>query len=87
VFVHAGTKTRFAEEVLEEDVIEVTTTTPVATTAEEDGKAYRARKKTAEAETLAALQKMEGTDVWCTWFEGRSKKSDLADAFLMALRK
>jgi hypothetical protein len=48
---------------------------------EDEGKAYRARKKTAEQDTLALL-----TGEWKIFFEGRSKKSDLADAFLMALR-
>lgn len=80
-FVHAGVKTRDAEraeeaaEEAKEDVGDAET---------DEGKAYRARKKTAEAETEAALA---GNTVWLPWFKGRSKKSDLADAFLMALRK
>jgi hypothetical protein len=85
-FVHAGVKTRGAEEAAGEDVGDAETTaetTEEPTTADE-GKAYRARKKTAEAETEAALV---GNTVWLPWFKGRSKKSDLADAFLMALRK
>ncbi len=54
----------------------------------EDGKAYRARKKTAETETVAALEACGASAAeWLTMFQGRSKKSDLADAFLMALRK
>jgi hypothetical protein len=54
----------------------------------EDGKAYRARKKTAETETVAALEARGASATeWLTMFQGRSKKSDLADAFLMALRK
>jgi hypothetical protein len=54
----------------------------------EDGKAYRARKKTAETETVAALEARGASAAqWLTMFQGRSKKSDLADAFLMALRK
>ena len=91
VFVHAGTKTKAAEvaatmiedvpEVAERDVGDV----GILEVAD-DGKAYRARKKTAEAETEAALDAAGKTE-WLTMFRGRSKKSDLADAFLMALRK
>jgi hypothetical protein len=47
--------------------------------------AYRARKKTAENDVLDILTKA-GVSDWRTFFEHRSKKSDLADAFLMALR-
>lgn len=72
-FVHAGTKSRDVEVTEEEEA--------------DEGKAYRNRKKSAEADTAAALER-RGADAaaWKTWFEGRSKKSDLADAFLMALR-
>ena len=45
--------------------------------------AYRTRKKTAESDVLALLP--AGSD-WLLFFNGRSKKSDLADAFLMAHR-
>lgn len=83
VFVHAGVKTRSALDAEEEPAIEVEATDADA----EAGKAYRARKKTAEVETLAALVARGPTAAtWKAWFEGRSKKSDLADAFLMALR-
>jgi hypothetical protein len=75
-FVHAGTKTRDAEALVED---------PPEITGSEEGKAYRARKKTAETETETAL-KERGLDSWLTFFQSRSKKSDLADAFLMALR-
>jgi hypothetical protein len=79
VFVHAGVKTRGVEsDILEE-----------GEGAEADaGAAYRARKKTAEHETIAALEaRGEGVTEWLTMFRGRSKKNDLADAFLMALRR
>lgn len=50
----------------------------------DEGKAYRERKKSAETEveTLLATQTH-----WKTFFHSRVKKSDLADAFLMAYRK
>jgi hypothetical protein len=83
-FVHAGVKTRGAEEAAEEAKEDVGNTETSAETTADEGKAYRSRKKTAEAETEAALA---GNTVWLPWFKGRSKKSDLADAFLMALRK
>lgn len=85
VFVHAGVKTRGAEGGTE-DAPEADADTEAPGDAEA-GKAYRARKKTAETETLAALVgRGPSAATWKTWFEGRSKKSDLADAFLMALR-
>lgn len=72
-FVHAGTKTRDSEEVVEGEV--------------DEGKAYRARKKTAETETRAALLGIgESQKKWLEFFDSRSKKNDLADSFLMALR-
>jgi hypothetical protein len=74
-FVHAGVKTR-------ESV-------PSASTTTDDGAAYRARKRTAEDETrekLASPQNAKDATKWIEFFAGRSKKSDLADAFLMALR-
>ncbi len=88
VFVHAGVKTRgaVALEAAAEMIEDPPEITDAAATAEES-KAYRARKKTAEAETVAALE-ARGSEVatWLTMFRGCSKKSDLADAFLMALR-
>ena len=74
-FVHAGTKTRGT----------VAPTEPAggAGLAVDEGKAYRERKKTAETETV---EKLRGCSEWLRWFESRKKKSDLADAFLMALR-
>lgn len=75
-FVHAGVKTRGAA-----------VATDLSGAAVDDGKAYRDRKKTAETETFNYLT-AAGTDAssWLAFFTGRSKKSDLADAFLMALR-
>ena len=52
-----------------------------ATTTPSD--AYRARKRTAEND-VANIIKDDTT--WLTFFNGRTKKSDLADAFLMARR-
>lgn len=100
-FVHAGTKTKAAEAAMEvseviEHVVEPTRIDDVvdidvdAEAQAEESKAYRARKKTAETETIAALEARKADpDIarWLTFFESRSKKSDLADAFLMALRK
>jgi hypothetical protein len=95
VFVHAGAKTKGlgGEDAEEADMIEdvpldasVSASTATAT---DESKAYRARKKTAETETVDALAKRGDADAlrWKAFFESRSKKSDLADAFLMALRK
>ncbi len=80
-FVHAGTKTKDAEanETFTEDPPEISGTT-------EESKAYRARKKTAESETEKYLEE-RNLPTWLAFFRGRSKKSDLADAFLMALRE
>lgn len=79
-FVHAGVKTR-----------DSTTTSVAAATTDEkaktaaDGKAYRARKNAAEDSATEMLTKA-GATTWLEFFKSRSKKSDLADAFLMALR-
>lgn len=75
-FVHAGTKTK---DVKADTAIE----DPPEISGVDEGKAYRARKKTAETETEQALK---GHESWLRFFQSRSKKSDLADAFLMALR-
>ena len=89
VFVHAGTKTRDTS-VESTDIIEDVPEVKEGgeETVGDEGRAYRARKKTAETETVAALE-ARGSDMaeWLTMFKSRSKKSDLADAFLMALRK
>jgi len=79
-FVHAGVKTRSVTKDVSGALVPVKTT-------EEDGKAYRERKATAELETEKQLtaQGAKGA-TWLTYLRGKSKKSDLADAFLMALR-
>ncbi len=98
VFVHAGVKTRGADASEADEMIEDPPEvlggeggdvgSSEANKIAEDGKAYRARKKTAETETVAALEaRGAAVATWLTMFQGRSKKSDLADAFLMALRK
>ena len=96
-FVHAGTKTRgLVASATEagtaaptEGAATTTATVPVATTTttKDDSKAYNERKATAEAETVRHLTAAGVTGAtWLTYFQGKSKKSDLADAFLMALR-
>lgn len=49
-----------------------------------DGEAYRARKKAAETEVLERLTASGSS--WLPFFQSRTKKNDLADACLMALR-
>jgi len=76
-FVHAGVKTAGAG---------AGAATGDATS--DATKAYRARKNAAETLTSEALRgsmAIEG-EKWQKFFDGRRKKSDLADAFLMALR-
>lgn len=82
-FVHAGVKTRGPKA----DSVKGIDAVPAvgAEAAKDDGKAYRARKASAEAETVRQLTE-SGASEWLTYFNSRSKKSDLADAFLMALR-
>jgi hypothetical protein len=75
-FVHAGTKSKGAPVVAPVAV-------PAQTTANAEGVAYRNRKKTAESDAVALLS---SAPEWLRFFNGRSKKSDLADAFLMAHR-
>jgi hypothetical protein len=87
-FVHAGTKTRGSPSETKEKELKVgTVDLSGAAAVAEDGKAYRARKASAEAETEKQLtdRGSEGS-AWLSYFRGKSKKSDLADAFLMALR-
>jgi hypothetical protein len=89
-FVHAGVKTKEAEERAPAATVPATAApaaAPLSSTAEESA-AYRARKKTAETE-VADILKRGGDRVgdWLAFFNGRSKKSDLADAFLMAMRR
>jgi len=80
-FVHAGTKSRGS------------TTKPGvsvdlsgAAVATDEGAAYRARKKDATDEVVKHLT-AKGDTVWLEYFKGKTKKSDLADAFLMAHRE
>ena len=74
-FVHAGYKSK--------DVAPVVSTESL-TAVQAEGQAYRERKKTAETDVLGHLTRVGSS--WLPFFEGRTKKSDLADAFLMALR-
>jgi hypothetical protein len=76
-FVHAGTKTRGkkGDGGAEEEAETV-----------DESKAYRARKTAAEDAVAGLLAAAPSAAEWRTFFAGRSKKSDLADAFLMAHR-
>jgi len=71
-FVHAGTKSK--NNAINVDVSGVS-----------ESEAYRNRKKTAETDVIELLTKAEHT-TWLTFFNSRTKKSDLADSFLMAYR-
>jgi hypothetical protein len=73
-FVHAGVKTRGAA-AAEKPTNEL-----------KDSEAYRQRKQTAESEVERLLTERGGA-TWLTFFKSRTKKSDLADAFLMAWRR
>ncbi len=80
-FVHAGVKTRG---------VAAATTAPEINELK-DSEAYRKRKQTAESEVERLLTERgspsTSADTWLTFFKGRTKKSDLADAFLMAWRR
>jgi hypothetical protein len=70
-FVHAGVKSR--------GVVDISGATA--------GANYKARKDGAEADVTAILAAGGAkASVWAKYFAGRTKKSDLADAFLMAYR-
>jgi len=70
-FVHAGVKSRAVDY------------TDISGASGE----YKARKDGAEADVTAILAAGgEKASVWAKYFAGRTKKSDLADAFLMAYR-
>ena len=94
-FVHAGVKSRGAATATTATTTAATapattvdlsgSTAPLANTIVA-GAEYRARKKTAETDVLDLLRKA-GHTRWLTFFEGRTKKSDLADALLMAVRR
>jgi hypothetical protein len=87
-FVHAGTKTK--DKGSAAPSVPSVPTVPAEsaeTSTAAEGAAYRARKKTAETEVVDVLTKAGArATTWLEFFNGRSKKSDLADAFLMALR-
>jgi len=71
-FVHAGVKSRTVDY------------TDISGASGE----YKARKDTAELDVSGLLAKGgEGAAGWAEYFAGRTKKSDLADAFLMAYRR
>ena len=80
-FVHAGTKSKHvAQEAKEgEEAKEAKEAT--------ESEAYRVRKRTAENDVLDLLSKQPTMATWLEFFQSRSKKSDLADALLMAFRK
>ena len=71
-FVHASVKTRGKE------LVDIS-----GSKASAEAVAYTARKRTAE-EAVADI--LKGETVWLAYFNGKTKKSDLADAFLMAHR-
>ena len=81
-FVHAGVKTRGA----------APAPSGAAGAADKpanelkDSEAYRQRKQTAESEVERLLTE-RGCATWLDFFKSRTKKSDLADAFLMAWRR
>jgi hypothetical protein len=79
-FVHAGTKSRGV--VAPVAAVDVSGAVVSAT----EGAAYRARKKDATDEVVKLLTAKSDT-VWLEYFKGKTKKSDLADAFLMAHRE
>lgn len=84
-FVHAGVKTRGAAPAPAQAAVGGAGS--AADGPSKDSEAYRLRKQTAESEVERILTE-RGADVssWLTFFKSRTKKSDLADAFLMALR-
>jgi hypothetical protein len=82
-FVHAGVKSRNTVK-----ATEATEATEAAATEATDSKAYRARKVGAETDTVRLLTERGGAlaERWLPYFQSKTKKSDLADAFLMAHR-
>ena len=77
-FVHAGTKSKDVVK----DTVDLSGATATERTAAE-GVAYRNRKKSAETDVAALLSTKPD---WLRFFTTKAKKSDLADAFLMATR-
>lgn len=86
-FVHAGVKTRGAAGAAAAPAAGVAGVAGAEVI--KDSEAYRARKQTAESEVERLLTERGagGAATWLTFFKSRTKKSDLADAFLMALRR
>ena len=83
-FVHAAVKTRGAAA----PATAKPATADSATEPLTDGEAYKQRKQTAESEVERLLtERGSGAASWLAFFMGRTKKSDLADAFLMAWRR
>ena len=89
-FVHAGVKSRGVTATATKAATSVAADlsgAPLANTIVA-GAEYRARKKTAETDAMDLLRSAgSGASRWLSFFEGRTKKSDLADALLMAVRK
>lgn len=92
-FVHAGVKTRgvvAAAAAAAPAAPAAAPAAPAAPAAEpvKDSEAYRARKQTAESEVERQLtERGASAATWLSFFKSRTKKSDLADAFLMAMRR
>ena len=94
-FVHAGVKTRGAGAAAA--AAAPAKDTEGAEKEVKDSEAYRARKQTAESEVERLLTERAAivptvptvptVATWLVFFKSRTKKSDLADAFLMALRR
>jgi len=86
-FVHAGTKSRGAAgTVAPVASAEPVVATEAPTAVQAERKAYEARKKMAETDVQTILTRL-GDATWLEFFRSRTKKSDLADAFLMAYRR
>jgi hypothetical protein len=88
-FVHAGAKSK---KVATTDLSGAGAKYPAGGEAAKGGlsggeaaRKYKARKDAAEVDVAYQLGQI-GDAAWINFFEGRTKKSDLADAFLMAFR-
>ena len=90
-FAHAGVKTRGAATASTASTASTAASSETPVNELTDGEAYRKRKQTAESEVERLLTERGSSstsgDKWLTFFKGRTKKSDLADAFLMAWRR
>ena len=85
-FVHAGTKSKDVVLPVTNSLVDASTDSVAVATVATEGAAYRNRKKTAESDVLAHLVANPEAAEWLRFFKERTKKSDLADAFLMAHR-